>query len=386
MSESRCQPTTPDADVVVAGHICLDVIPTFEHGAGAARLAPGRLVRVGPALRSTGGAVSNVGLALHRLGVRASLVGKVGDDLFGSEVLRILRDAGPSLADGMRVVPGEQTSYTIVINPPGVDRTFLHCPGANDTFSADDVDYDALAGARLFHFGYPPVMRLMYQDGGNQLAEIFRRAKSKGVTTSLDTCGVDPQSKAGKVDWAALFQNVLPHVDLFLPSIDEIRHMLRLPENASPSEVGSRLLAMGPALVGLKLGDQGLYVRTTADRARMESAGLDVEGGTDSLLGRELLAPCYQARVVGTTGAGDCTIAGFLAALLHRQPLEQAMDSAVGVGACSVEKPDATSGVPPWEQVQAKITAGWPRQPLRLPPDGWKKTPRGQWAGPLDAR
>ena len=103
-------------------------------------------------------------MALHRLGLETRLLGKIGNDWIGRGILEILRSHGPRLAAGMLVVPGEQSSYTIVLNPPGVDRIFLHCPGANDTFSAADVTSGRLGSARLFHFGYPPLMRRMYRD------------------------------------------------------------------------------------------------------------------------------------------------------------------------------------------------------------------------------
>src|SRR5919107_2441264 len=141
------------AEVVVAGHVCLDVIPALGEPVG---LRPGGLVFAGPAALSTGGAVANVGLALHRLGVPVRLLGKVGSDVFGRALLDALREVDPHLADGMRIVDGEDTSYSIVISPPRTDRTFVHCPGANDTFAADDVGVERLAGARILHFGYPP--------------------------------------------------------------------------------------------------------------------------------------------------------------------------------------------------------------------------------------
>ena len=73
------------AEVVVAGHVCLDVIPVLS---GPAGLEPGRLLEIGPAEMSTGGAVPNIGLSLHRLGVPVRLMGKVGDDLFGTRGAR----------------------------------------------------------------------------------------------------------------------------------------------------------------------------------------------------------------------------------------------------------------------------------------------------------
>ena len=73
-------------DVVVAGHICLDIIPEFPGGTKPKiekLFIPGRLVNVKEAIISTGGVVSNTGLALHRLGMKVELMGKVGDDFFG---------------------------------------------------------------------------------------------------------------------------------------------------------------------------------------------------------------------------------------------------------------------------------------------------------------
>ncbi len=59
------------------------------------------------------------------------------------------------------------TSYTVIINPPGVDLIFLHHPGTNDAFCAADIDYAKLNEAALFHFGYPPLMRQMYTADGS---------------------------------------------------------------------------------------------------------------------------------------------------------------------------------------------------------------------------
>ena len=166
--------------------------------------------------------MSNTGLALHRLGISTRLAGKVGDDLFGQAILQIIRSHGERLADGMQIDPTASTSYTVMINYPGVDRIFLHCPGANDTFSADDVPYEAIRQARLFHFGYPPIMRTIYQDDGTQLVELFRRAKETGATTSLDMAFPDPASASGRADWRRILERALPQVDIFLPSVEEI--------------------------------------------------------------------------------------------------------------------------------------------------------------------
>ena len=91
-----------------------------------------------------------------------------------------------------------------------MDRFFLHCPGANDTFSSADVDYDLVAEAALFHFGYPPVMRRMYADSGRNLMEVLIKAKTTGVTTSLDMTFPDPSSDGGRVDWQVIYKAGTP--------------------------------------------------------------------------------------------------------------------------------------------------------------------------------
>jgi sugar/nucleoside kinase (ribokinase family) len=134
-------------------------------------------------------------------------MGKVGRDAFGEIVLRLIRDDDPALADDMLVVEGETTSYTVVINQPGVDRAFLHCVGANHTFGVEDVNYARVHEARLFHFGYPPYMRRMYSADGAELAEIFRRVQAGGVITSLDMSLPDPDGPSGQVNWRRVLEN-----------------------------------------------------------------------------------------------------------------------------------------------------------------------------------
>src|SRR5260370_24592553 len=91
-------------EVIVAGHICLDIFPTFAADeTGEKVLMPGKLVYVGPALLALGGAVANTGLALHRLGVATRLIGQVGDDLFGRALLHLERSSRDALAKGMQV-------------------------------------------------------------------------------------------------------------------------------------------------------------------------------------------------------------------------------------------------------------------------------------------
>jgi sugar/nucleoside kinase (ribokinase family) len=166
----------------------------------------------------------------------------------------------------------------------------------------------------------------MYLEEGRELETLFRRVKERRLTTSLDMVMTDRRSEAAKVNWASVLRRVLPFVEVFLPSLDEMRMVFG--NRATPGEVCRRLRRWGPGIVGLKPGSRGLQV---------------------SWGRREWREPCFNVKVAGTTGADDCTIAGFLAGLLQGLPSEKVATMAVRVGACSCEAADATSGVLSWD-------------------------------------
>ncbi|MBT3376621.1 MAG: carbohydrate kinase family protein [Lentisphaerae bacterium] len=375
---------------VVAGHICLDIIPGIDH---AFDLIPGRLYEVGAPLIGTGGAVSNTGVAFHILGIPTTLMGKIGDDSFGEGVLGVLRTYDDALADGMVMMPGVVTSYTVVVNIPGSDRIFLHCPGANADFLADDIQYDALDGASLFHFGYPALMASIYSDDGEQLVEICRRVKACGLTTSVDLAMPDPNGPAGAADWERILERSLPYVDVFMPSGDELLYALdrdRFGEgdNLTASDLAplsERLLEMGVAISAIKLGPRGIYVRTGTAEA-IAGIGGAAPSCPEAWANRELWFPVYEVdEVVGATGAGDTTIAGFLAALLRDELPTRCGCIANAVGSFNVQVPDALSGIKSWEETVAALDGGWKHDPFSVDEPGWRRDPdNGVWHGPND--
>lgn len=393
---------TSEFSVVVAGHICLDIIPNLDAvppGKFLDYFQPGLMVQIGPPHFSTGGPVSNTGLALHILGVPTRLMGKVGRDMYGSAVINLLESYAPSLASSMRIDPQATTSYTIIISPPGIDRIFLHHPGANNTFGPEDIDYAAVEKSNLFHFGYPPVMQRMYENHGAELAIILQNAKQTGVTTSLDMCFPDPLSGGGKADWQVIYQRVLPLTDIFSPSIEELLFTLdrktytelfnqagsRFLDLITPDllhEIGNRVLGMGVKILLLKLGERGAYLRTT-QVDRLHEIGRAAPSNLAEWANVEMWAPCFQVNVVGTTGSGDATIAGFLSGFLRGQAPLDALTSAVAVGACNVEDADALSGLCSWEATQQRVAAGWRQHDLVLHDPQWQRMDRHTaWIGP----
>ena len=270
-----------DKKIIAAGHICIDITPMFPRGIRCRELSdlliPGKLINMDGADIHTGGSVANTGLALKKLGADVQLLGKVGNDAFGGMIASILAEHG---AGGLVVDEGSSTSYSVVLAVPGVDRIFLHDPGANNTFTNADIPEEALEGAALFHIGYPPVMRKLYENDGAELAVILRRMKDRNIATSMDMTNVDPNSEAGKLDWVKILSNVLPYTDFFVPSFEELCFMLNrqryeqlsvggdmtegLDMIADVKPLAEKCLELGCRAVLIKCGISGMYYKTAA--------------------------------------------------------------------------------------------------------------------------
>jgi len=375
--------------IMVAGHLCLDITPRFAAG-GRYRMAdvfcPGKLTEVENAVIRPGGAVANTGLVLSRLGQEVVLAARIGNDMFGEAIRRCV---GGAMAAGLRTVDGENTSYTIVLAPPGIDRFFLHYASTNDTFGPEDIDYELVRECGLFHFGYPPLMKRMHQNAGAALVEIFRRVKELGVTTSLDTSMPDASGDAGGADWNVILRKVAPHTDVFAPSIEELAFMLDRPlfekrkaaaaqgdpvtayESGDCEALSDKLINMGIGIVLVKCGIRGLYLRTApAESVRRIPAA--ASAGADGWVGRQIWAPAFEAETFGSAlGAGDATVAGFLCCLTRGFSPEKALRIANMVGCRSVQTVDASSGIGSLEQVVALLDGGIAAKPLELDLESW---------------
>ncbi len=368
--------------VIVAGHICLDITPVFfnqEKTKVQTLLKPGRLIQMDEADIHSGGCVANTGLAMKILGADVSLMGKIGEDAFGKIILNIL--GGYQAEKGMIVARGESTSYSVVLAIPGVDRIFLHHSGANDSFSAEDIPAEALKDAALFHFGYPPLMRNMYEKDGEELEKVLRLAKQAGAAVSLDMAAVDADAPSGKADWKKILKRVLPLVDFFVPSVEELCFMLdreRISEwqtRAGGGDVtefldvekdvrplAEQCMDMGAKVLLIKCGAPGLYCRTAEEEVLKGISGkLELDAGIWA--GKEGFEKSYMPeKVLSGTGAGDTSIAAFLCGVLEGYGPETCIKLAAATGASCVEAYDALSGLKSFEELFEKMKKGWKKR------------------------
>ena len=391
-------------DVMIAGHLCMDIIPRFPD-TGAKNISeimrPGKLVNVNEAMISTGGPVSNTGLNMKKLGNNVSFCARVGDDKFGKMTIELLDETGN--ADGVKVAEGKASSYTVAIAPPNIDRIFLHHTGTNDTFASEDLDKDLISQCRHFHFGYPPLMKRICEDDGEELKKVFQIAKEAGATTSCDMALPDPSSPAGKLNWPRILEKILPFIDIYLPSVEETFFMLD-PEGflkmkkdnddadlidvltpADYSSLADRVLSMGTKMVSLKSGHRGFYLKTSS-KDSFENMGEARPGDSDNWAKRELWAPAFEVDNFGSaTGSGDSSIAGFLSAFLRGLSIEDSLRYAVCLGLQNVRVLDAVSGIGTWEESTEILTSKLPQIDAKIQAEGWNWSEDHRlWSGPED--
>ena len=339
-------------DAVIAGYTCIDLIPDFIKDTRVKSVSdffvPGKLIEIAGVDFLLGGTVANTGLAMKKFGQKVFLNGLIGRDNMGDIAEKMLIEC--DAFEGMSKTDQASTAFSIVIPPPGIDRIFLESPGCNRIFCIDDINYEAIADARLFHFGYPPLLQQFFTNQGEQLIEMYAKINKMGVVTSLDFSLPDPESESGKADWPEIMRRTLPFVDIFVPSVEELVCIMQperyaaikssLPKDgdiidAIPfdliKETGLYIIESGVKILLVKAGRQGVYLFTGDVSPVFRKLGYRPDTEWNN---KKLLCHAYHAkpdRIINASGAGDTAIAAFLSSVLSNEKPEPALKyAAVG--------------------------------------------------------
>ena len=281
----------------------------------------GELARVESVTAHNGGNAMTAALNLGRMGVPAKMIGKVGDDLFGKFLIERLTQGGVS-AEGVKIDKEVQTSVSVVLLDKG-ERSFLHCVGANATFSVSDIDFSLIEDSDIV---FVTGTFLMDTFDGKETVEFLKRCKEMGKTTFLDVC-FDAKGR-----WGQLIDPALPYIDFFMPSIDEAKEIAKC--DGTPDEIANVFIKKGAKNVVIKLGSKGSYLRTDGS-----------EKG-------EIYPPKKVDRVVDTTGAGDSFCSGFIAAYARGCEPSECIRIANATGALCVGAMGATTGILGFEETK----------------------------------
>ena len=153
------------------------------------------------------------------------------------------------------------------------------------------------------------------------LRELFQLAHEQESLTTMDVTW----DTTGK--WLETIKPCLPHLDLFMPSINEAREICKTGEVEKIAEI---LKGEGVKNIIIKLGKQGCYV---------------------DAFGKKYYQEAYSVPVVDTTGAGDSFVAGVLFGLNRGWKIETVTRFASVVSAHCIQELGATNGIPSHEEI-----------------------------------
>lgn len=308
------------AEVVVCGLATVDIVARpvkLDQAVG-----PGNLVPIDQLEATTGGIVSNSGIALGRLGIRTAAIACVGNDPWAD----LIRRRYQSESIDARAVIGRDTaptSATVVLVDPTGQRSFLFCRGAAPQLSLELVvqHRQVFGQANWMLFGYFS----LFPEFDQQLPALVQHVRQSGCKTALDSAGA---GGAGE-----LLRPILPHLDLYVPSYDEA---VQQTGQTEPRAILRRFRDWGASqIVGLKLGAQGAILSPAAD------AVIEVP-------------PVRPPRpVIDTTGAGDAFYAGLIAGLVRGKSLAESGKIAAATGAACVTGLGASAGLMSWPETCA---------------------------------
>ena len=255
-----------------------------------------------------GGSCSIFACQAARLGLKTTILGRVGQDSFGSLVLQRLRGCG---VDTRQVIvdPLLKTGLGIALCQDN-DRAILTYTGSICALQPQDVNAEQLASSRHLHHGS------YYLHTGllPAMPDIFRQARHSGLSTSLDP-NWDPAES-----WDANLAAVLPLTNVFMPNEQEARFISHC--NDLQQAINSFHL-LGVSLVVIKQGAAGALV---SDGSQVITRRVEPVSGGDSI------------------GAGDSFDAGFLAGWLRHLPLESCLAMACTCGRSVASKTGGLTG------------------------------------------
>jgi 5-dehydro-2-deoxygluconokinase len=311
-SEGLVLHNTSDAGIeaAVLGRVGVDLYPTELE-------TPLREQRM--FTRFVGGFAGNVATGLARLGVKAAIVSRVGADGHGEFVRDFLEREGVHTRF-LAVDPYWLTPPTFVeIWPP--DRfpiTFYRRPTAPDwQLSDSDFDADEVAGAPL-----------LYATGTGLAQSPSRETTLAALSRHAGTTIFDLDWRPSLWDdpgaFEALASQAVGHADVVVGNEQEVEAAAGSPE---------RLVAAGVRLV-LKRGERGATV--FAD-------------------GEEIDVPPFPVEVVNGLGAGDAFAAAVGHGLLRGLPLVDAVRRGTVAGALVAAQVACSEAMPREEELEAAL-------------------------------
>lgn len=302
-----------EPNIVVVGSLNMDIVIEADRSPQVGETIMGSRASFIP-----GGKGANQAVAAARLGAHTVMIGAVGNDGFGHELLEAMENEGIA-KDGIKVI--EQTATGIAsIFLIEQDNSIVVVSGANSLCTPEDLDRQRESIAQA------DIVLLQMEIPLETVTHAARIAKQYGKTVVLNPA---PAPKEG------LPEELLQNVDYITPNRSELSLLTGMDaetESDSLEEAMLSLQAKGVSHIVTTLGSEG-------------SAFLEAGGPVRRVSG-------FRVPVTDTTGAGDSFNAGLAYAIASGRSLAEAVDFASRVSALAVTKFGAQAGMPTREEVE----------------------------------
>lgn len=284
-----------------------------------------------------GGAPCNVLAMLGKLGRKTAFLGKVGEDQFGKLLKETIEEVGVDTT-GLRMDQEIPTTLAFVHTFPDGDRdfSFYRKPGADMMLREEEVDYDVIRQAKIFHFGTLSMTDEPVRSATKKALEV---AKEAGCLISLDPNLRPPLWKS--LDEAKrMMEYGFRYCDILKISDNEIQFV----SGKEDYDEGIRYLqeTYHIPLIFLTMGKDG-------SRAYYKGMCVEKTG--------------YRVDTVETTGAGDTFCGSALNGVLERgidnlteKDLTEILDFANAAAAIVTTKKGAIRSMPEQEEVEEMLT------------------------------
>ena len=269
-------------------------------------------------LTYAGGKGANQAVAAARMGGRTAMVGCVGDDIFGPQLLDGLSAAGVEVSR-IAIAPGETSGIAVISIDASAQNRIVQVLGANTTCGAAQADavVAALADADALMLQLEVPMEVSLTAA--------RAARAVGKTVILDPGPVRPVPA-----------DLLRHSSIITPNETEAEALVGFaidgPETAA--RAADDLLARGVGAAVVKLGAQGAYFATP------ELSGFQ---------------PAFPVAAVDTVAAGDAFNGAMAVCMAEGMALPEAVRIACAAGALAVTTTGAQDSMPTRAAVEALL-------------------------------
>ena len=270
-----------EVDIVALGELLIDFTEAGKSSSGK------KLFEQNP-----GGAPANLLTVAAHMGYQTEFIGKVGADMHGDFLKKTLEEEGI----GTRYLIQDESFFTtlafVEIAENGERHfSFSRKPGADTQLRAEELNQQLLENCKIFHFG---ALSLTNEPSRTATIEAVKGAKAAGVLISYDpnyreSLWFDKQTAVSQM------KSMIPYADIMKVSDEELVLLTGIEDY---NKAVTQLLELGPKLVAVTLGSDGVLLAREYKRERVEG---------------------FKVNAIDTTGAGDSFWGGFLSEYLKQE-------------------------------------------------------------------